>query len=118
MSILLVDDNPDITHLVSKFLKSKGYENIVANNSTEGFKKILNEEFDYVFLDIHMPELSGLDIIQKLEEEKKLENLKIVIFSAHNFTPHQIEELLNKDGIHGYLKKPIQLNKLLASITN
>ena len=118
MRILIVDDNPDITGLLSKFLKSKGYENMVVNNSTEGLEKILNENFDYVFLDIHMPELSGLDIIKKLEEKKKLENLKIIIFSAHNFTPQQIEELLNKDGIHGYLKKPIQLNKLLASITN
>ena len=53
MSILIVDDNPDITDLLSKFLKSKGYENIVANNSTEGLEKILNENFDYVFLDIH-----------------------------------------------------------------
>ena len=81
MTILLVDDNPDITDLVSKFLKCKGYENIISNNSTEGLKKILNESFDYILLDIHMPELSGLDIIQKLEEENKLDQLKIVIFS-------------------------------------
>lgn len=118
MTILLVDDNPDITDLVSKYLKSNGYENIISNNSKEGLKKILNQRFDYIFLDIHMPELSGLDIIQKLEEQDKLDQLKIVIFSAHNFTPQQIEELLRKDGIHGYLKKPIQLNKLLASIAN
>ena len=65
-----------------------------------------------------MPELSGLDVIKKLEEKKYLENQKIIIFSAHNFTPQQIEELLKKEGIHGYLKKPIQLNKLLGTITN
>jgi len=114
MKVLLVDDNLYITDLLSKFLKAKGYENIVTNNPRDGLERIRNEKFDVIFLDIHMPEISGLDIIQALETENILKDQKIVIFSAHNFNAGEVEELLKKEGIEGYLKKPIQLNELLT----
>jgi len=114
MKVLLVDDNPDITDLLSKFLKAKGYENVVTNDPRDGLNRIKNEKYDVIFLDIHMPEFSGLDIIQSLETEKILKDQKIVIFSAHNFTSSEIKELLMKDGIEACLKKPIQLNELLT----
>jgi DNA-binding response OmpR family regulator len=96
MKVLLIDDNPDITDLLSKFLKAKGYENDVTNDPKDGF--------------------SGLDIIQSLETDKILKDQKIVIFSAHNFSPSEVKALLMKDGIEACLKKPIQLNELLTSM--
>ena len=116
MKILLVDDNPEITDLLSKFLKTKGYENIVTNDPRDGLERIKNENYDVIFLDIHMPEFSGLDIIQALETENILKNQKIIIFSAHNFTTKEITDLLKKEGVKTCLKKPIQLTELLAAI--
>jgi DNA-binding response OmpR family regulator len=116
MKVLLVDDNPEITGLLSKFLKAKGYENVVTNDPRDGLDRIINEKYDVIFLDIHMPEFSGLDIIQALETEKILKDQKIIIFSAHNFTSNEVKELLMKDGIVACLKKPIQLNELLTEI--
>ncbi len=115
--VLLIDDNIEITGLLSKFLKAKGYDNEITNNPLDGLEKIKNKMYDYVFLDIHMPELSGFDIIQNLESENILKDQKIIIFSAHDFKAGEITELLKKEGIEGYLKKPIQLNALLATIT-
>ena len=115
--VLLIDDNVEITGLLSKFLKAKGYENVITNNPLEGLEKIENEKFDYIFLDIHMPELSGFDIIKELETKNILKDQKIVIFSAHDFKAGEVTELLKKEGVEGYLKKPIQLNALLATIT-
>jgi len=116
MKILLIDDNKDITSLLSKFLQAKGFENIVTNDPKEGLEHIKKETYDVVLLDISMPALSGIDIIQTLEKEQILKNQKIIIFSAlANF---QDPELLMKDGIHGCLKKPIQLKELVTAITN
>ena len=118
MSLLIVDGNQDITDLLSKFLTSKGLENVVTNDPREGLKRIKEKKYDVVLLDISMPEFSGIDIIQQLEREKILKDQKIVIFSATAFTTSQINDLLKKDGIQGCLKKPIQLNELLTAITS
>ena len=118
MSLLIVDDNQDITDLLSKFLTSKGFENVVTNDPKEGLKRIKEEKYDVVLLDISMPEFSGLDIIKKLEREKILKDQKILIFSAVAFTTKETNDLLKKDGIHGCLRKPIHLNDLLTAITN
>jgi CheY-like chemotaxis protein len=96
MQVLIVDDNQDITSLL----------------------RIKEEDYDVVLLDISMPEFSGIDIIHALETEKILKDQKIVIFSATAFTTGQINDLLKKDGIQGCLKKPIQLNELLTTITS
>jgi DNA-binding response OmpR family regulator len=118
MQVLIVDDNRDITGLLSKFLKAKGIENVTTNDPFDGLERIKEEEYDVVLLDISMPEFSGIDIIQTLEREKILKDQKIVIFSATAFTTNQISDLLKKEGIHGCLKKPIQLNELLTVITS
>ncbi|MFB5647424.1 MAG: response regulator [Candidatus Nitrosomaritimum yanchengensis] len=118
MKVLIVDDNQDITGLLSKFLKAKGFENVVTNDPRDGLERIKEEKYDVVLLDISMPEMSGIDIIQTLEREKILKDQKIVIFSATAFTTSQINDLLKKEGIQGCLKKPIQLNELLTAITS
>ena len=118
VQVLIVDDNQDITDLLSKFLKAKGFDNVVANDPRNGLERIKEEKYDVVLLDIFMPGFSGIDIIQTLEREKILKDQKIVIFSAAPFTTSQINDLLKKDGIQGCLKKPVRLNELLTAITS
>ena len=118
MKVLIVDDNQDITDLLSRYLNAKGIDNIVTNNPRDGLESIKEKHHDVVFLDISMPEFSGIDIIQALEKEKILKDQKIVIFSANAFTDNQINDLLKMEGIHDCLKKPIALDKLLTIITS
>jgi DNA-binding response OmpR family regulator len=118
MQVLIVDDNQDITGLLSRFLKAKGIENRVTNDPLDGLERIKENQYDVVLLDISMPEFSGIDIIKTLEKEKILKEQKIIIFSATAFTTTQINDLLKKEGIQGCLKKPIQLNELLTAITS
>ena len=114
LKVLLVDDNPDITELLSKFLRAKGHENFVTNDPLVGLEKIKNGHYDVVFLDIQMPGLSGLDIIQELEIENILRDQNIIMFSADNFTESEIDDLLKKEGIAACLEKPIQLKEILT----
>ena len=118
MKVLIVDDNQDITGLLSRFLKAKGYENVVTNDPKEGLDQIKEKKYDIVLLDMAMPDFSGIDIIQTLEREQILKDQKIIIFSATALTSNQIDDLLKKDGIQGCLKKPIQLSELLTAIAN
>lgn len=118
MKVLVVDDNQDITELLSRFLKAKGFENVVTNDPRDGLEQIKNGKYDVVLLDISMPELSGIDIIQILKKEQILKDQKIVIFSANAFTDKEIGELLKMEGVQDCLKKPIQLNTLLTAISS
>jgi len=118
MQVLIVDDNQDITGLLSRFLKSKGIENKVTNDPLDGLERIKETQYDVILLDISMPDFSGIDIIETLEKEKILKEQRIIIFSATAFTTNQVNDLLKKEGIQGCLKKPIQLNELLTAITN
>lgn len=116
MKVLLVDDNQDITDLFSKFLKAKGYENVTTNDSREALERIKTEMYDVIFLDLHMPELSGLEIIQDLEAENILKDQNIILFSAQSFTAINTNNLLKKKGIASCLEKPLQLSEILAKI--
>jgi len=118
MKVLLVDDNHDITDLLSKFLKAKGFQNVVANDPYDGLERIKNEKFDVILLDMSMPEFSGVDIIDALDREEILKDQKIIIFSAISLTSSQISSLSKRKGIHCCLKKPIELDKLLSAITS
>jgi DNA-binding response OmpR family regulator len=118
MKVLVVDDNKDVSELLSIFLKKKGYDNVIINDPRIALGHIKEEKYDVMVLDISMPEISGIDIIQTLEKEGILKDQKIIILSAVAFTSQQVNDLLEKEGIHSCLKKPIRLNELLTAITN
>jgi DNA-binding response OmpR family regulator len=117
VKVLIIDDNQETTYLLSKYLNAKGIENIVTNDPIDGLKKIKEENYDTVLLDISMPEFSGIDIIHTLEREKRLQDQKIIIFSAISFTDMEIHHLLQKEGVQVCIKKPMNLNNLLTAIT-
>jgi len=118
MKVLIVDDNEDITELLSKFLTTKGFETIVTNDAMEGLRNIQQEHYDVILLDIKMPEISGYNIIQLLATDDILKDQNIFIFSAKVIGDNEIKNLLRKDGVSGVLKKPIHLNDLLTAITS
>ena len=118
MKALIVDDNQDISDLLSIFLKSKGYDTVVINDSKLALDHLKEENYDVTILDISMPDLSGIDIIQRLERKNILRGKKIIILTAMDLSSRQINTLSQKDGIHHCLKKPVRLNELLISITN
>ena len=118
MKILLVDDNQDITTMLSEFLKEKGIDSEVTNDPRKGLERIKEEQYDDVLLDNHMPGFYGTDIIQTLENEKILKDQKIIILSGYDFSTSQINDLLKKDGIKDLLKKPTPLNDIFTAIVN
>jgi len=118
VKILLIDDNEDITTMLSKFFGSNGFETVVRNDPMEGLRLIQQEQFDVILLDMSMPGFSGSDIIKILATDQILKDQNIFIFSANVYGDNQVKDLLRKDGINGCLKKPIQLSEILTAITS
>ena len=118
MKALIVDDNEDITDMLSKFLKTKGFETVETNDPMEGLRNIQQEHYDVILLDIKMPGISGINIIQLLATDDILKDQNIFIFSAKPFGDNEIKNLLRKDGVNGVLKKPMKLDEIFTAITS
>ncbi len=118
MKVLVVDDNVDITEMFSKYLSLKGYECVISNSGSNALNLIKNQTFDYVILDMSMPEFGGLDVIESLEKDDSLQNNKIIILTVSSISNVDIETITKKEGIVTFLKKPVQLSELLQVMTN
>lgn len=117
MKILIIDDNQDITEMLSRYLSVKGFDCVTTNDGLNGLNLIKKERYDTVFLDISMPNFGGMDVIAALEKENMLKDQRIVIFTASSITNEQLQALLEKDGVESCLKKPVQLSELIMTIT-
>lgn len=117
MKVLVIDDNRETTTMLSKFLTAKNVTNVVTNDPMEGLGLIRKEKFDVILLDVMMPVISGIGIIELLAGDNTLKDQNIFIFSGASLPSIQVKNLLRKDGVNGFLKKPIDLDELLAVIT-
>lgn len=117
-NILVVDDEPDLRHLIrQKFrskIKSKEYEFQFAMNGAEALEKILNDgSINLILTDINMPVMDGLTLLTKINE---LNNrlLRSVIVSAYG-DMENIRTAMNR-GAYDFITKPINLNDLEITI--
>tara|TARA_B100000315_G_scaffold36538_1_gene31224 strand:+ start:11841 stop:13295 length:1455 start_codon:yes stop_codon:yes gene_type:complete len=109
IKILIVDDDESIRWVLDKGLKKKGYRVDLAKNGQEAIKKIERQD-DYfiVFLDIFMPDMNGLDVLQKI---KKIQpNLFIIIMTAQATMKNTIEAM--QKGAYDYITKPFDLEEI------
>ncbi len=118
MKILVVDDDKQTTSMLSKYFNYEGHTTIVTNDPMEGLRHIQQEHYDVILLDISMPEFNGLNIIKILATNEILKDQNIFIFSGVDYLENQIKDMLMRDGVNGFLKKPIELDELLTAITN
>jgi len=117
VKVLVIDDNRETTTMLSKFFNAKGLTTTVTNDPMEGLKHIREEQFDVILLDVMMPIISGIGIIEILATGDTLKDQNILIFSGASLPDIQVKNLLRKDGINGFLKKPVDLDDLLNAVT-
>ncbi len=107
-NILIVDDSKTIRSVIKKTIQiacipvNEVYE---AANGEEGLRKMKENWVDLVFADINMPVMTGIEMIEKMEEDKILEKLPLIIISTEG-SKTRIEELFKK-GVRAYIRKPI-----------
>ena len=115
MRIFVIDDSHDITDLLIKVLTTVGHEVVSSDNGVEGLEMMAKERFDVVFLDIAMPDFSGIDVIDKLVQSGRIKESPVVLFTASSITDAEVAELV-KRGVHSCLRKPVRIDALFAKI--
>jgi DNA-binding response OmpR family regulator len=112
--ILVIEDETDIREMLSLRLKKERFEVIEASEGTTGLKKALEEQPDLVLLDLMLPFMSGLDILRKLRNNPKSEQVPIIIVSAKGEESDIVVGL--ELGADDYVTKPFNMSVLLARI--
>jgi len=115
MKILIVDDNEQITKMLTTFLELNDHECTVANDGSEGLKIIKENHHDVILLDLAMPEFDGYAVIKDLEENDLLKEHKIIVFTASTITQDELEGLV-KRGVSAYILKPIDIDVLHSKL--
>ena len=115
LKILIVDDNEQITKMLTTFLELKEHKCTVANDGKEGLNIIKENRHDVILLDLAMPEFDGYSVIKDLEENNLLKERKIIVFTASTITQEELDELV-KRGVTTYILKPIDIDVLLSKI--
>jgi len=115
LKILIVDDNEQITKMLTTFLELKEQSCTVANDGKEGLKIIKENNHDVVLLDLAMPEFDGYAVIKDLEDNNLLKDHKIIVFTASTITQEELDKLVDR-GVNSYILKPIDIDTLLSKI--
>ncbi|MDU8924585.1 response regulator [Pasteurellaceae bacterium LIM206] len=108
--ILLVDDDIELTELLSELLTLDGFEIDIAHNGQEALNK-LNQTYDLILLDVMMPVLNG---IETLKEIRKISNQPVLMLTARG---SELDRVLGLElGADDYLSKPFNDRELVARI--
>jgi two-component system OmpR family response regulator len=112
MRILLVEDDLNIASFILKGLKEAGFAVDHAANGEDGLHLVLNEPYDAAIIDIMLPKLDGLTLIEELRRKKI--NTPVIILSAKRSVDDRIKGL--QTGGDDYLTKPFSFSELLARV--
>lgn len=105
MKILIVDDNPVSRLLPYMFLRGLGCVVTLCADGLTAIETVLAETYDFIFLDIEMPIVSGLDVCKEVRRIERGVRCRIFAYTAH--ASEEMEEKIRQAGFDGVLHKPI-----------
>lgn len=112
--ILVVDDEIDIRIFLEKMLKKEGYSVIKAQDGLEALERIAKEKPDLVILDVMMPLMDGMEVLQKIKSNPKTRNLPVVMLTVKSSDEDVIKGY--QFGADYYIAKPFDASTILAGI--
>lgn len=112
--VLVIDDERSIRKTLNEILTDEGFEVAAEESGPKGLERLEKEKFDAVLCDIKMPEMDGLEVLEKTRE-KGIDSAFIVI-SGHGTIDTAVEAIRN--GAYDFIEKPLDLNRTLVSLRN
>ena len=112
--ILIVDDEPDITELVSYNLKKAGYAVTSASDGEEALSQVREDRFDLIVLDLMLPGIHGMELCRILRNNEKTAQIPIIMLTAKGEESDKIRGL--ETGADDYMTKPFSPKELIARV--
>ena len=113
--ILYVEDNEDNVYMLSRRLKRKGFEIVIAVDGEQGVEMASSEKPDLILMDLSLPKMDGWTATKHIKSKDKLKSIPIIALSAHAMEEHKQRAL--DSGCNDYDTKPVDINRLLSKIS-
>ncbi len=112
--ILIIDDDPTIRLTLQKFLKSQGYDIILAKDGEEGLAKAKELHPSLIICDWMMPIIDGLEVCRQIKNNAELANIYLILLTARDQEGDLVRGL--EMGADDFLSKPPRINELRARV--
>jgi CheY-like chemotaxis protein len=113
--ILIVDDDPVIRTLLTDYLSSQGFDVRTLAQAGDCLESLRAEAPDLLIIDMIMPDMTGLQVLEELADESQLSELPVIMLSAN------VEADLQQAGsaqVDRYIQKPFELKVILEAVQN
>jgi CheY-like chemotaxis protein/HPt (histidine-containing phosphotransfer) domain-containing protein/class 3 adenylate cyclase len=114
VKLLVVDDQPYDTLLVSTYLREEGYQVLTANTGEDALKLVLSESPDIVLSDVMMPGMNGFEVCRRIKSYEQTVLTPVVLITALDGQGDRIEGI--QAGADEFLSKPINREELIARV--
>jgi len=113
-TILVADDESHILHVVSLKLRNAGFKVLTARDGQEALEVAQQQHPDLLITDYHMPQLSGLELCQRLKQDAATCNIPAIMLTARGY--HLEPQDTQQSGILRMLSKPFSPRHLLSTV--
>ncbi|HDS09330.1 MAG TPA: sigma-54-dependent Fis family transcriptional regulator [Firmicutes bacterium] len=113
-TVLIIDDEKNIRTSLEDILTDEGYKVYSAGDGEEGLKIINKVIVDIILLDVKLPDINGLDLLQKISDDEIM--TEVIMISGHSNIETAVKA--TKIGAFDFLEKPFELEKVVLSVKN
>lgn len=107
-TVLIIEDELPMAELIKERLEEAGYNTIIAYSGGKGLDIATDKKPDVITLDIHLPDINGVEILKILKKDKEKSSIPVIVVTCDDTVEKECKELKAE----GFIKKPINFSKL------
>jgi CheY-like chemotaxis protein len=112
LKVLVADDEEDVVEVIQDRLEAYGFTVVTAGTGREALRRLSSEKFDGLFLDVKMPEMGGIEVLEAIRKTDR--KIPIIIITSSSSRESAIEAIAK--GASDYVLKPFEWEELKAKI--
>lgn len=112
--VLIVDDSETIRQQVASALERAGFGVVEATDGIDGLERASQNELCMVILDVNMPRLNGLEMLERLKSDPRHAKLPVLMLTTE--VQQSMIERAKKAGARGWMIKPVKMDQLVSTV--